>query len=134
MLDNTQQSLAEKTIELLNEIVLWQGGIEAALSYANGSHTFDDVVKKILTGEVHFFSYPDCFVIMQVILYPQYKTYHCFLAGGNQKALDKVLDEMTANAKHFDCRYLSLSGRHGWVRRLKTRGWQHTFSTMYLEL
>lgn len=128
------QSLAEKTIELLNEIMRWRDGIEAALAYANGSHSFDDVVKKILTGEVHFFSYPECFTIMQIIIYPQHKNYHCFLAGGNQQALDAVRDEMLANAKALNCKHLSISGRHGWVRRLSTRGWKHVYSTMYLEI
>lgn len=134
MFDNQDTSLAEKTIGLLNEVMRWRDGIEAALSYAEGSHTFDDVVRKILTNEAHFFSYDDCFLIMQLVHYPQYKNYHCFLAGGNQAALDNARDQMIANAKALQCRYLSISGRHGWVKRLVSRNWKHVFSTMYLEL
>jgi hypothetical protein len=134
MFDQQNLSLAEKTIALLEDIMRWRDGIDAALSYAQGSHTFDDVVKKILTGEVHFFSYAECFTIMQVINYPQYRTYHCFLAGGNQAALDAVRDEMLSNAKALNCRFLSISGRHGWVKRLTSRNWKHVYSTMYLEV
>lgn len=134
MFDQTHTSLAEKTMDLLTEILRWRTGIEAALDYAEGSHTFDDVVRKILTNEVHFFAYPDCFLIMQVVLYPQYKNYHCFLAGGNQTALDRARDDMIANARALNCRHMSISGRHGWVRRLASRNWKHVFSTMYLEL
>ena len=135
MLDSEQDTdLATKTILLMQDILRWKPGIEEALSYSNGSHTFDDVVRKIVVGEVHFYSYEGCFTIMQVIQYPQYRTYHCFLAAGNQDALDNARDDMLRAAKRLECRYLSISGRHGWVRRLVTRGWKHVYSTMYLEV
>lgn len=134
-LDSVQEpDLATKTILLMNDLLRWKDGIEEALSYSNGSHTFDDVVRKVVTGEVHFYSYDECFTIMQVIIYPQYKTYHCFLAAGNQEALDNVRDDMLEVARTLGCRYLSISGRHGWVKRLQSRGWKHVYSTMYLEV
>lgn len=131
-----QLSLAEKTKLLMDDLLKWQDSIEAALQYSEGSHTFDDVVAKVIRGEVHFYTYPGCFLIMQVINYPQFKNYHCFLAGGSQEALDAVRDDMLSAAKAIGCRHLSISGRHGWVKRLQSQGrqWRHVFSTMYLDV
>lgn len=133
MLDNAQD-LADKTIALMMDIKRWKDGLEEALSFAEGSHTFDDVVEKIITGQVHFYSYPDCCLIMQVVTYPQFKNYHCFLACGNQDALDNARDDMLRMAQQLGCKNLSISGRVGWVRRLKSRGWKHVFATLYLEV
>lgn len=128
------ENLASKTILLMQDILHWKYHIDGALSYAQGSATFDDIVAKIVNGQCHFYSYNDCFLVMQVVEYPQYKVYHCYLAGGKQEALDDALFDMLSVAQTLGCRHLSLTGRHGWVRRLSTRGWKHVYSTMYLEV
>lgn len=139
MLDNAPNatptlSLAEKTLQLMEDILSVREGIEAALAYANGSHTFDDVVMKIITGECHFYKLAGCFLIMQVIVYPQYKTYHCFLASGSQEALDETWEGVKTTAKHMGCKLVTITGRPGWERRLKQRGWKHMYSTLGMEV
>lgn len=134
MLDNSDLSLAEKTILLMQEILAWREGIEQALTYGRGSYTFDDMIAKVITGEFHFYNYPECCLFMQVVTYPQFKNYHCFLATGTQEALDAAGEDMERMARQLGCKHLSISGRPGWERRLKARGWTHVLSTMYLEV
>jgi hypothetical protein len=130
--DTETTDLATKMKLLMDDLLHWKEGIEDALSYADGSYVFDDVVAKVIKGEVHFYTYPECFVIMQQVIYPQHKNYHCFLAAGNQEALDGVLQDMLGAAEALGCKNLTITGRHGWVKRLRSRGWKHTFSTLSL--
>ena len=132
MFDHSGLSLAEKTALLMGEILHWRDGIEDALQYGEHSHTFDDLVGKVLTGQLHFYNYEECCLFMQIVQYPQFKNYHCFLATGNQEALDAAGVDMSRIAREFGCKHLSISGRPGWERRLKVRGWKHVLSTMYL--
>jgi hypothetical protein len=134
MLDTTELSIAEKTVLLMQEILSWREGIEEALKYGEGSHTFDDVVAKVLRGEFHFYNFEGCCLFMQVVHYPQFKNYHCFVAVGTQEALDAAGVHMQEVARQAGCKHLSISGRVGWERRLRARGWKHVLSTMYLEL
>lgn len=133
-MDNDQLSLAEKTVLLMTEILNWRPQIEDALQYGEHSYTFDDVVGQILVGNFHFYNYPECCLIMQVVQYPQFKNYHCFLAAGTQEALDAAGPDMERMGRQLGCRHLSISGRPGWERRLKVRGWKHVLSTMYLKI
>lgn len=139
MLDATSpqtepMSLAERTRKLMEDLLEVRDGIEAALAHAYGSHTFDDVVMKIITGDCHFYKLDGCFLIMQVITYPRYKTYHCFLASGNQGALDQTWEGVKKTAAHLGCKYVTITGRRGWERRLQSRGWKHMYSTMGMEV
>lgn len=134
MFDHSGLSIAEKTVMLMQDILKWRDGIEDALKHGEGSHTFDDVVARVLRGELLFFNYPECCLFMQVIQYPQFKNFHCFVAVGNQDALDAAGWDMAKLANEYGCKHLSISGRVGWERRLKARGWKHVLSTMYLEV
>ena len=126
-------SLAKRVSLLMQDVLKWQDGIEAALQYGEASHTFDDMVAKLLRGELHFYAYDRCCLLMQVVTFPQFKNYHCFVAAGEQDALDAARDDMLIAARGYGCKHLSISGRVGWERRLKSRGWKHVLSTMYLE-
>lgn len=134
MFDNSAPSLAEKTIMLMTDILKWRDGLEAALHHGGDSHTFDDVVARIIAGELHFYDFVDCCIIMQLVHFPRFKNYHCFAASGTQEALDEARKHMFEMGKHLGCKHISISGRPGWERRLKSRGWKHASTTMYMEI
>lgn len=134
MFDHSNLSLAEKTVLLMQDILKWRSGIEKALAHGEGSHTFDDVVARVMRGELHFFTFDGCCLFMQVVQYPQFKNYHCFVAVGDQESLDAAGVHMQNLAREYGCKYLSISGRVGWERRLRTRGWVHVLSTLYKEV
>ncbi|WP_164658252.1 hypothetical protein [Tropicibacter sp. Alg240-R139] len=99
--------------------------IERALVVAEGSHTFDQIVHGVLGGQYHFYPLNSSFIIMEVIVYPMRKSYHCFLAGGNTEELLAAQKGFIAdNARALHCDRLSFTGRKGFARRLKDEGWK----------
>jgi hypothetical protein len=134
MFDNSAPSLAEKTIMLMTDILRWRDGLEAALQHGGNSHTFDDVVARIIAGDLHFYDFGECCIIMQLVHFPRFKNYHCFAAAGTQESLDNSEKYMIEMGRNLGCKHVSISGRPGWERRLKPRGWKHMLSTMYKEI
>lgn len=128
------KSLADNLIDLATGLLRWRETIEDALMVANYSHTFDDIVRIVVTGGAQFFEYDDCFIIMQVDVFPQHKAYHCFLAGGHMPSIMEKQEQMRANAKALGCKYMTITGRHGWVRQLKNAGWTHQYSILHCEV
>jgi len=112
----------------------WQPAIEEALVHGRHAHDFDDIVGMILINRLYFFTYERCFVIMEQVEYPKFKVFHCFLAGGDMDAIFAVQPEMAELGKTLGCTYLSIAGRKGWEKKLATRGWSFTCTTMYFDL
>jgi hypothetical protein len=128
----------EKTLnlqKLIADLLHFQLDIQAALSYAHDSHTFDDIVDMVLTGRLHFYkASEEAFIIMEVQRYPQHNVYHCFLAGGDLEDILETHPVLELNAKKLDCIYTSVAGRRGWERVLKKRGWEYGLTIMYREV
>lgn len=119
---------------VLDQLEKFQVDIEAALSYAEHSHSFDDIVSRVLMETVDFYPLENSFIIMEIHEYPNYRAYHGFLAGGNWEEIMAFQPKMLEIAKAFGCRYLSISGRHGWTKVMKDFGWKHQYSTCYKEV
>lgn len=119
---------------LLDELERWQDKIEIALHHAKHSHTFDDIVNMVLGRRVFLFSYPECFLVLEIISYPQFKTLHIFLAGGDMEALLSKHDEVARFGASLGCKYLSLAGRKGWAKVLEARGWDYLCTTMQIPI
>lgn len=124
----------DKLQKLIFGLKKWQPKIEEALDYAHGTHTFDDIVAMVMTNKVMFFSFDECFTVMEKIDYPQYSTFHCFLAGGNLEAVLGIIPQMRAVGQVLGCKYLSMSGRKGWSKVLESQGWQYVSTAMFVEL
>ncbi len=104
---------------LTETLIRYKKGIEAALSYADFSHSFDDVVRGVLTGKLHFYPFTDeSFAVMEVRQYPGFNAYHCFLAGGKMQHILDHQEMMLENAQKLNCDRLTLTGRRGFERHL----------------
>jgi len=93
--------------------------IEAAMEYAHGTHTADDVEQAIRSGEAQFWPGRACAAVTQIEDYPKVRAASFWLAGGD---LDELRDELRprveAWAKAQGCRHLTITGRQGWGRAL----------------
>ena len=127
-------NLAGDVIGLMQRLLHWQPEIEDAMRRVNYMYTFNDVVESILRQQRIFYEFDDCMIIMQIDPFPQWKAFHCFLACGTTEAILAAEPKMHEIAKVLDCKYLSISGRVGWPRRLKSEGWKHLISTLYKEV
>lgn len=109
--------------------------IEAALSYAGGTHTFEDVRAGIHEGRLQFWPGPNSAIITEIIEYPQKRTLHFFLAGGNLAELEVMVPGIIEWGRTQGCSAASLTGRKGWERSfLKREGWATKLVVMTKDL
>ena len=129
-----KQGVVDWLDQLVHDMRKFRVDIEAALSYGSNSHTFDNIVSLVLLGRVQFIPLEKSFLITEVHTMPNYKTYHVFLAGGDLEELMAYQPQLEANAAKANCKYLSLTGRRGWEKPLKTQGWSLKYVTLYKEI
>lgn len=120
--------------ETAKQLEKFQLDIDAALSYSSYSHSFDTIVAMIMTGKLKFIPLEKSFLITEFHTTPNYTTYHVFLAGGDLEELMAYQPELEKTAKEANCKYLSLTGRRGWEKPLKTQGWRLQYVTLYKEI
>jgi hypothetical protein len=127
-------TLADNLIHLMGILKKFELDIRTALEYGNNSHSFDDVVRMAVLGEVDVYEFPNSVIIMELTKYPNFSVYHGFIATGD---LQEILDAhglMFREAKLRGAKYLSIAGRRGWERAMKQRGWDHRLSILYKEV
>ena len=109
--------------------------IEAALSYANGTHTFEDVAAGISAGKMLLWPGENSAIVTQIVEHPRQRTLHFFLAGGNLAELEAMLPLIIEWGRKQGCTAASLTGRRGWERTfLKREGWTADLVVMRKEI
>lgn len=109
--------------------------IEAALSYAGGTHTFEDVAGMVDDGRLQFWPGPRSVIVTEIIEYPRCRSLHFFLAGGRLEELRLMLPPILAWGKRQGCTNATLTGRKGWTRSfLVDEGWHDSLVLMTKEL
>lgn len=128
-------SLANQLIEVLNQIEERRPQIEAALYYADGTHTYDDIVSMVLTGRL-FWSALDkkSFTLAEILEYPRQRHYHIFLAGGDLDVIRAAQSALINAAILAGCTKLTLGGRRGWIKALHQLGWREQCTVVALDL
>lgn len=102
----------------------YRAQIEAALVYSGHSHTFADVAQMIADGKAQFWGGPTSVIVTEIVLEPQQKVLHFFLAGGSLVELEEMTPIILKWAREKGCTRASLIGRKGWDRTfLKRQGW-----------
>ncbi len=130
MLHHKPDTLLGRAQRLLYVLQKFELDICKALKYGSNSHTFDDIVRSALSGDIDVYELPNAVIIAELSTYPQHKVYHIFIAAGD---LDEILDyqpRLHEEAKLRGASYLTLAGRKGWERVLKEHGWKHNLSIM----
>ncbi len=134
MLDEHGTAFTRRIKQTIDNLEKFKTEIEAALAYGNHSHSFDDIVYKVMLGTVDFYPLENSYMIMEVHTFPKHSTYHGFLAGGHWPEIMAFQPTILEIAKSKGCKYLSISGRHGWTKVMKDYGWQHQYSVCYREV
>ena len=110
------------TKDLVSNFEKYHDVVMAALAYAGGTHTKDDVFHMCLTGRARLWPLANSFMITEILDYPRAKHYHIFLAGGELSELIDMEHELLAAAREANCSKLTASGRRGFIKALKTFG------------
>lgn len=90
--------------------------LEAALEYAAGTHTVEDVEQAVRSGQFQFWPAEKGAVVTEIIDLPRGRRLHFFLAGGDLDQLQRMLAPIEAWGRAQGCTSVSLAGRKGWER------------------
>lgn len=98
--------------------------IEDALVFSGQSHTYDDVAAMVADGRAQAWFGPRTIIITELVVEPQHKVLHFFLAGGHGGELEAMTPIVEAWGREHGCTRATLVGRKGWERTfLKRQGW-----------
>ena len=111
--------------------------IESALKKGGDTHDFKDIVDGVLSGHMQlWFGAKGC-AVTEIIVYPNKKVLHVFLAGGDQghgiEQITDMHDDAVEWGKAQGCDGMTIAGRKGWQRVLESRGWRQQFTTLVKE-
>ena len=116
----------------LNRCRQW---IVDALEYSAGTHTFDDIAAGVMNNRYQLWPGNSSAVVTEVIVYPQLKNLHYFLAGGNLDELKQMRPQIESWGKSVGCTRVTLAGRKGWERTfLKDEGYEPQWFILSKEL
>ena len=101
--------------------------LEAALAYAGGTHTVEDVEALIASGEAQIWEGPNSLVVTEIDRQPRQAILLFFLAAGHKAELLAMQDGILAWGREQGCTRARLVGRRGWARSfLQDSGWADT--------
>ena len=90
--------------------------VAAALEYSGGTHKVEDIAEGIRQGQFQLWPGKNSVVVTEIIVYPQLKDLHYFLAGGDLDELRLMRPIIESWGKEIGCSRVSLAGRKGWER------------------
>lgn len=98
--------------------------IEAALRYAGGTHTIEDVEAAVVERRAMLLAGKQSAIVVEVKIFPRQRALHIWLAGGDLDELKSVFTsgQIDVIARAHGCRHVTISGRRGWLRALKDEG------------
>lgn len=103
------------------DISAYRCHIEAALSYASATHSYEDVVSMVAAGQAQFWPGPASCIVTELIDYPAKRCCHFFLAAGHSPELERMVPIILDWAKSRDCTAATFVGRRGWARTFVTK-------------
>jgi hypothetical protein len=109
--------------------------IEAALPYACGTHTIEDLEREIWSGRLTLIALARSALIVEIIAYPRLRALHIFLAGGDLGELKAFVDgAMPELARLNRCSRITIAGRKGFSRALRDIGFEEKWVVLTKEI
>jgi len=111
--------------------------IQSALNKGGDTHNFKDIVDGVISGHMQLWLGVNGCAVTEIVVYPNKKVLHVFLAGGDQgqgiKQITDMHDDAMAWGKQQGCVGMTVTGRKGWKRVLQSKGWTEQFTTLLKE-
>ena len=106
--------LAERNFGLA--LLPYKAHLEAALAYADMSHTFDDVVSLVASGAAQAWPGPASIIVTEIVEYPRHHVLHFFLGAGSLSELKAMVPIILEWGREQGCTRARVIGRRGWSR------------------
>jgi len=124
-------------MSMQDELIKSRDWIQSALDKGGDTHDFKDIVDGVMSGHMQLWSGANGCAVTEILVYPNKKILHVFLAGGKKgHGIDQIMDmhdSAVEFAKRNDCQGMTVSGRAGWKKMLQSRGWKQQFVTLAKE-
>ncbi len=108
-------------LELEHELEHFRPLIEAALAYGHGEGAWEYLVNEVMEGRAFLAIHPSRQSV--AVLQPVHEL-HFFTASGDMNDVMEIEEEAERKAKASGFDRMTLIGRKGWQRVLKSRGWK----------
>ena len=124
-------------MNIQEELMRGKDWIESALKKGGRTHDFKDIVDGVLSGHMQLWMGTNGCAVTEIVVYPNKKVLHVFLAGGDKgygiKQITDMHDDAIAWGKLQGCNGMTVAGRKGWKKVLQSRGWSEQFTTLLKE-
>lgn len=100
----------------LEQLMRLRHHVDAALEYSGGTHHFEDIIDMVQCSKLQVWPSTESIVLTEIIVYPQLKNLHYFLAGGDLQELAKMRPMIETWGKSIGCTRVTLAGRRGWEK------------------
>ena len=124
-------------MNIQEELIRGKDWIESALKKGGDTHDFKDIVDGVISGHMQLWMGTNGCAVTEIIVYPNKKVLHVFLAGGDKgygiKQITDMHDDAMAWGKQQGCDGMTVAGRKGWKKVLQSRGWSAQFTTLLKE-
>jgi hypothetical protein len=108
--------------------------LQEALSYSGNSHTFQDVVDLVEKNVMQFWPMERSCLVTELVNYPKFKNLHIFLAGGDLEEIKSIDSTLELVCREVGAKYISLSGRRGWIKALADLDYELSHVTLAKEV
>ena len=124
-------------MSMQDELLKCRDWIQSALDKGGDTHDFKDIVDGVMSGHMQLWTGERGCAITEILVYPNKKILHVFLAGGAKgHGIDQITDmhdSAVEFAKRENCQGMTVSGRAGWKKILAEKGWKQQFVTLAKE-
>jgi hypothetical protein len=124
-------------MNIQEELIRCRDWIQSALAKGGDTHDFKDIVDGVLSGHMQLWFGTNGCAVTEIIVYPNKKVLHIFLAGGDKGhgigQLTDMNDDAIAWAKAQGCDGMTIAGRRGWKKVLESKGWSEQNTTLLKE-
>ena len=124
-------------MKLEEELIRCREWIQSALNKGGNTHEFKDIVDVIISGNMQLWLGANGCAITEIVVYPNKKVLHVFLAGGDKglgiEQITDMHDDAIEFGKQQGCVGMTVTGRKGWKKVLQSRGWSEQFTTLLKE-
>jgi hypothetical protein len=117
----------EQPLDIMQELMRCRRWIEDALAFGGNTHTFADISREVLNGNMHLWPGDNGCAVTEITVYPTRKSLHVFLAGGDMNQILDFEESAATWGKLSGCSTMTVAGRTGWKKILGPRGWREHF-------
>ena len=124
-------------MSITEDLMRGKAWIESALKKGGNTHNFKDIVDGVMSGDFQLWMGSNGCAVTEIVVYPNKKVLHVFLAGGEQgqgiEQITDMHDDAMAWGKAQGCDGMTVTGRRGWKKILQPKGWTEQFTTLLKE-